>query len=602
MKKLYKASLTLALALISMVANAQGTTVYSWEGNGVTNGDEFAAVGGTATAMGGDANVVAGAKQKNNWCFKLGKTYEVKDADGNSIKTHYVEITLDNALKGGEEIAFNTFITSEGKSAIFGIDFDGENALQYDVVDLLTANGIPTTEGKLTVPAEAAGCSKIRLFRKSGGTSVFVSKFIITSAGEAPAAKASLSDISLSVAEGEQIDEDGDFKVTLNYSVAFNDPTLEENSFMISAVAKYIVTDAAGNVVDDDKTTPSVSATSKNIYISDLEGGKEYTMQIQNFYLIDRTNADYETNWGDTIVALENCAEVKFIPVAAEVKPVEIKNMSVTCDKNSLIDDEGDYTVTFKYTGKINDENINAEDLFAQIKYQVYDENFNFITSGDRDFNLEESSRNVYVSDLKAGQTYIFMVTGLVVMGNAGEVLNLTDGLPKLTFKVKDPDAPQAISMSEMSFTVVEGEEIDDEGDFKITFNYTATVNDASAVNYPFATVDLSVYDANGEKVAGNVADFNCDAASKNFYISNLEAGKTYTIVANKIEIQDFMTMEMLCELSKDLPTLTFTTGGATGISNVNVNSAKAGKFMENGKVVIYKNGQKYNMAGQLVK
>ncbi|MBQ0046923.1 MAG: hypothetical protein KBT33_05330 [Prevotellaceae bacterium] len=600
MKKLYKASLTLALALISMVANAQGTTVYSWEGNGVTNGDEFAAVGGTATAMGGDANVVAGAKQKNNWCFKLGKTYEVKDADGNSIKTHYVEITLDNALKGGEEIAFNTFITSEGKSAIFGIDFDGENALQYDVVDLLTANGIPTTEGKLTVPAEAAGCSKIRLFRKSGGTSVFVSKLIITSAGEAPAAKASLTDMSLSVAEGEQIDEDGDFKVTFNYK-----GTVLDESVMAAGSLKITVLDATGAaIVEGEPWTFSFSAGSKNIYVSDLEGGKEYTLKIDEITIKDNSKIDYETVFeGEEILKItEGLPTVKFTPVAPEVQPVEIKNMSVTCDKNSLIDEEGDYTVTFKYTGKINDENINAEDLFAQIKYQVYDENFNFITSGDRDFNLEESSRNVYVSDLKAGQTYIFMVTGLVVMGNAGEVLNLTDGLPKLTFKVKDPDAPQAISMSEMSFTVVEGEEIDDEGDFKITFNYTATVNDASAVNYPFATVDLTVYDANGEKVAGNVADFNCDAASKNFYISNLEAGKTYTIVANKIEIQDFMTMEMLCELSKDLPTLTFTTGGATGISNVNVNSAKAGKFMENGKVVIYKNGQKFNMAGQLVK
>lgn len=52
-----------------------------------------------------------------------------------------------------------------------------------------------------------------------------------------------------------------------------------------------------------------------------------------------------------------------------------------------------------------------------------------------------------------------------------------------------------------------------------------------------------------------------------------------------------------------DLAAMTVTiTEGGSSISALQTSAAKTGKFMENGKVVIYKNGQKFNVAGQLVK
>jgi hypothetical protein len=48
-----------------------------------------------------------------------------------------------------------------------------------------------------------------------------------------------------------------------------------------------------------------------------------------------------------------------------------------------------------------------------------------------------------------------------------------------------------------------------------------------------------------------------------------------------------------------------FFTGGITGVENVEAAAeakAKEGKFIENGKLVIVKNGQKFNAAGAQVK
>lgn len=538
---------------------------------------------------------------------KDGKWYVIQNADfanpitasGEVVVTYELDenvaafVDLNNDAKGNYSagaVGHTSGVTSNMKT---GASLGTVAPAKYKAVTSLAANGnrgiyirdINSTEADNTIATmpidrnSAAGIYETAEFEVAAATELIVTGYtsgsganqsadvdyvvLIKTGDVAPAEKATLENVTLTVAEGEKIDEDGDFKITVNYAIKINDPAILDHSYMVTAGYKYAVYDAGNNLVDEFKKTVSLSGSSANFYVSDLEGGKEYTAKILQFYVVDKMNADYETNFGDTLAVLENCAEVKFIPVAADVKPVEIKNMSITNDPTSLIDEEGDYTVTFNYTGKINDETIKAEDLYSVIKYQVYDEEYNLAASGTRDFDITAGSRNVYVSGLTAGKSYQFMVTGLVVINGETELLNLTSGLPKLNFKVKDPNAPQAISMKDMSFTVAEGEEIDSEGDFKVTFNYNAVINDPSAVNYPFAVVSYDVTNAAGEKVTSSSADFDCAETSKNLYISNLEQGKTYTVTATKIEIQDFMTMEMLCETDKDLPSLTFTAGAA---------------------------------------
>lgn len=420
--------------------------------------------------------------------------------------------------------------------------------------------------------------------------------------GDAPAAgPVSISNISLTVAEGEQIDEDGDFKVTFNYTVKIADESVKAAGNM-----KISVFDADNNtVVDGESWTFSPSQNFKNLYISNLQGGKEYTIRIDEITIKDNSKIDWETVFeGEEILKItEGLPTLKFTPIAAAVKAVDVKDMKIVADKNAVIDEDGDYPLTFNYTGKINDESINVEDVIGLIKYEVYDENFVPVSTGNRDFSFTETSRSVYVSGLTAGKSYYLYVTNLVVYGKDGELLNMTDGLPKLTFKVKDPNAQQAITMSNMSFFVAEGEQIDEEGDFMITFNYTATINDPSAITFAFATVEYTITDQDGNKVCNSLADFNYEGTYRNFYVYNLEAGKTYTITATKIQIQD-LSMEMLCELSKDLPSLTFTVGGSTdtGISNPAINPVQPAKIMENGKIIIVKNGKKFGVNGVEVK
>lgn len=374
--------------------------------------------------------------------------------------------------------------------------------------------------------------------------------------------KVSITNLTLTVADDGKLDEEGDLTVVLGYEINVKDPALQ-GSTMLAAVVSYVALDADNNVVDKGKRTPKIAANKENVYVSNLEGGKEYTVKIDKFFVIDRTNADYDTNWGDTVAIVENGVEIKVTPVAAAKAPVEVKNMSIKNDPKSLIDEEGDYTLTFNYAAKINDETLKAEDLFAQIKYEVYDENYSPVSSGKRDFSLAESSRNVYVSGLTAGKSYTIFVTNLVVMGNDGELLNLSDGLPKLTFKVKDPNAPQAVTMKDMSLVVAEGEKIDEDGDFKVVFNYAVVINDPSAVQMPYPMADYTVTDADGKTVITSNAGFNFGAESKNIYVSNLEEGKTYTMTITKIAIDDIMTGETLCETTKDLPSVTFSTGAA---------------------------------------
>lgn len=417
----------------------------------------------------------------------------------------------------------------------------------------------------------------------------------VVSVKAAENAKVSVSDMSLSVAEGEQIDEDGDFKVTFNYT----GKVLDE-SVMAGMSFKISVYDAENKpVVENESYTCALSAGSKNVYVSNLEGGKEYTIKVVEVVVKDNSKIDYETIFqGEEILKItDGLPTLKFTPVAGEVKPVEVRGMTVTNDKNAVIDQDGNYMVAFNYAVKVNDANIKAENLSCAINYQVYDADFELATSGQCEFSASETSCNVPLADLVAGKSYTFMVSGLKVLDGETELLSLVAGLPKLTFKVKDPNGPQAITMSGLSLLVAPDEQIDEDGDFKVAFNYTATVNDASAVLAPYASVSYIVTDANGDKVTDGLKDFSCDATTKNLYISNLQAGNTYTVTATKIEIQDLVTMEMLCELDKGLPTVTFTVGDATAISRAEMNSVKsANKLIENGKIIIVGNGKKYGL------
>ena len=149
--------------------------IYSWNGNGKGSAQTANETGGTATAKGGNSNVVVGAKEKGNWCLKLGK--------GFSSGVNYIEITLDNALTGGEIVIIGSFTTNSSATATatLGIDFGTtDTQTLYSDHTVLTSNGTPD-DWTITVPTAANNSKTIRLYRNAGSTTVFVSKLIVLS-------------------------------------------------------------------------------------------------------------------------------------------------------------------------------------------------------------------------------------------------------------------------------------------------------------------------------------------------------------------------------------------------------------------------------------
>ena len=184
------------------------TTIYSWDGTGsTTTANE---TGGTAEAKGGNSNIVVGASQKGNWCLKMNKGFS---------NTNYIEITLDEALKTGDKVTIGAFRTTT-TAAVLGVDFGttATQTLKTDT-DVLESNGTPT-DFEITVPAAANGGTKIRLYRNSGSTGMWVSKVVVTTAssGSGETATWTVNPATATVTAGQSTT----LQLTTNYDGTLN--------------------------------------------------------------------------------------------------------------------------------------------------------------------------------------------------------------------------------------------------------------------------------------------------------------------------------------------------------------------------------------------
>lgn len=170
------------VAALFFTGSMMAGTIYSWDGSQSANDSTANETGGVATAEGGNASMIVGKASKLNWCLNLGKGY--------SNGANYIKITLDSALVGGENITVGAYVTGNSAPtgvAVLGINFGGENelTLDYDAANVATSpmpyvstNTAPA-DNYFTVPAAAAGKDEIWLYRKTGATTVFVSKFVV---------------------------------------------------------------------------------------------------------------------------------------------------------------------------------------------------------------------------------------------------------------------------------------------------------------------------------------------------------------------------------------------------------------------------------------
>lgn len=260
--------------IVLQKAASASTTIYSWNGNGsTTTANE---TGGTALAKGENSNIAVGVSQKGNYCFKLNKGFS---------NAYYVEITLDQTLAGGETITIGAFRTSE-TSATLGVDF-GTTSTQSlnNNTDVLTNNGTPT-DWEFTVPAAAAGSNKIRLYRNSGSTGMWVSKVVVTaeSSGSGTDATWSLNPTSATVYTGESTT----LQLTTDYDGELTFTSNDESIATVSYDSSSKVITVSGVAVGE--TTVSVTGAATATYNA-----------INKIFAVTVNHAELESNFIDVM-------------------------------------------------------------------------------------------------------------------------------------------------------------------------------------------------------------------------------------------------------------------------------------------------------------
>ena len=151
-------------------------TIYTWYGKrGESTATEAIEKGGVATAEGGNSNIVVGTAQKTNWTIKLNKGFS---------NANYVGISLNEALKAGDQMQLAAFIASDN-TAVLGIDFSESKEaastdcqLLFSNLQLISTNAAPE-DTLFTIPAAAAGAKYIRVYRNSGQTGVYIANITI---------------------------------------------------------------------------------------------------------------------------------------------------------------------------------------------------------------------------------------------------------------------------------------------------------------------------------------------------------------------------------------------------------------------------------------
>ena len=169
------------IALFSAtMAFAATDTLYVWDGNGLTSATGLVQKGGEAEAIqASGTNIVAGAGQKGNWCFKVNK--------GFSSGQYYIGIALEKGVSAGDVINIGFFRTTENSTYVLGMDFSADKASAATTYQILSkgnpqvissSTGIPV-DSVWVVPEGVSNAKYIRIYRNSGSTGTWVSKFVV---------------------------------------------------------------------------------------------------------------------------------------------------------------------------------------------------------------------------------------------------------------------------------------------------------------------------------------------------------------------------------------------------------------------------------------
>lgn len=159
------------------------------------------------------------------------------------------------------------------------------------------------------------------------------------------------------------------------------------------------------------------------------DGSKTYTVDVKKIvanFGFAHLHCIKGANWANTTVTSVKIGREEKAPVEPELAKVE--NMTLTVAEDAVIDEDGTFPVVFGYTATV-DESLTMP--AGSISYTVTAEGKEPI-NGETDFDVDKDARNIYIAGLEYGTEYTIAINSLSV-----SYFDLETGESKVVFEQK---------------------------------------------------------------------------------------------------------------------------------------------------------------------
>lgn len=447
-----------------------------------------------------------------------------------------------------------------------------------------------------------------------------------------PALAAIADDATVTLPEGElEVDEDGFVKATLTGKITVDESIASDaQAFLMYTLAEQ--TEEAGDEdepvqaikggvnIDADEEEDEYAELQFDLESQEVllpvEAGKKYTLTVKgivvNYYdeeAEDMVTAAEKKFEGDNAIVVDFATKEE-APVLAELAIVTLK----AADDAVIDEEDGTFPVTFGYGLNVH-ESIAAM-ASGTVYYTVQAVGSEETIKGSTDFDVAKEERTIYVPGLDYSTKYTISVDSVIVSYFDTETFET-----KVAGKFTEPTAATMFTTNAKP-----DEPIEDKGYIEIA----QTVDDATGATLATKEENEGVteYTFDGgicvafKMLNVNVKDYDYVVIK---FAEPVPSGLKASFVEGQgnEEIKEGST-EWVNDLStntavKDgiIPQITLLTifaeagktakvegvylykeGAFTGIDGINAAKAADGKYIENGKVVIVRNGKKISVAG----
>lgn len=439
-------------------------------------------------------------------------------------------------------------------------------------------------------------------------------------------------DITVTLPEGElEADEDGFVKATLTGKITVDESiasdaqaflmyTLDEKTEDAGGEDEPVQAIKGGGLFDKDETDVESAELqfdkeSQEVLIP-VEAGKKYTLTVKSIVV-----SYYDEDVEDMVTAAEkkfegdNAIVVDFVtkeeaPVLAELAFVALK----AADDAAIDEEDGTFPVTFSYALNVH-ESIAAM-ASGTVYYTVQAVGSEETIKGSTDFDVAKEERTIYVSGLDYSTKYVIAVDSVIISYFDTETFEnevagkFTEPTAAVSFttnaKPEEPivdkgyieiaqtvDDPTGATLA----TKVENDGVTEytfDGGICVAFKMVnVDVKDYDYVVIKFAEPVPAGLKASFVEGQGNedikegskewVNDLSKNTAVKDGIIPQITLLTIFGQAGNTAKVEGVYLFK------KD---------AFTGIDGINAAKAADGKYIENGKVVIVKNGKKISVAG----